>query len=119
MKDLNREMHLPSYLSGSGIHPYFPPSLQVTVPLSGFRVKPLASAQHSVRVCVYVGGSVCVNVFFPSLQMMEAKGSPCFDALLSLLTAAFSSIPSVLPSTEALKPEISCLNKQPKVIFKI
>lgn len=27
-------------------------------------LKPLASSQHSVRVCVYVGGCVCVSVFF-------------------------------------------------------
>lgn len=51
-------------------------------------LKPLASSQHSVRVCVYVGGCVCVGVFFPSLQMMEAQGSPCFNAALSLATSS-------------------------------
>lgn len=55
-------------------------------------LKPLASSQHSVRVCVYVGGCVCVSVFFPSLQMMEAQGSPCFNTALSLPSLGISGL---------------------------
>ena len=53
------------------------------VSISCEAVKPLASSQHSVRVCVWE--AVCVWVFFPSLQMMEAQGSPCFSAFSSLV----------------------------------
>lgn len=50
-------------------------------------IKPLASSEHSVRVCVCMWEAVCVRVFFfPSLQMMEAQGSPCFNIALSLFT---------------------------------
>ena len=69
IKDRNALIILP-YLSGFAIHPCFPPLWQVTVPLSLLSViclKPLASSQHRVRVCVYVGGCVCVRVFFLSV----------------------------------------------------
>lgn len=63
MNHQNAEICPPSYLSGSGIHPCFPPSLQLTVPLSGFRVKPLASAQHTVCVCTWEAVCVCERLF--------------------------------------------------------
>lgn len=41
-------------------------------------------------LCVYVCVSVCVCVsVFSSLQMMEAQGSPCFNAALSPFSPLF------------------------------
>lgn len=91
----NEQTVLLPYLSGFAIHPCFPPLWQVTVPLSLFAwscLKPLASSQHCVCVCVCGRLCMCVRVFFPSLQMMEVQRSPCVSAPLSLLSLCSSSI---------------------------